>query len=201
MSVHKMHSNGTDLRRSILDISRKMLVDYGYNGITMRKIANEAGCSATSIYLYFKNKDDLLHTLIDEGFELLYQKLMAEKGNTSPIDQLENISWSLMNFGMNNPEYYEIMFLIHPDQMERYPADKFRRARRPINILMEILEDGKQRGLFEVDDTFIESFVVWSSVHGAITATLAKRVDVSIPTDIFLKSVVERIKKRYMAVT
>lgn len=191
-------TNGSDLRRSILDISRKMLVSEGFNSITMRKVAQKAGCSATSIYLYFKNKDDLLHALIDEGFEMLYEKIVAERGNGSSIDQLGRIGNTFMDFGMKHPEYYEIMFLIHPDQMERYPADKFRRARRPINILEEILEQGKLEGLFDVEDTFTEAFVLWSSLHGAITAVLAKRVDVSIPTETFLSATIERIKKRYL---
>lgn len=200
MQRNTITANGSELRRRILDISRNMLVTEGFNNITMRKIAKIAGCSATSIYLYFKNKDDLLHTLIDEGFELLYKQLVAARGQGNPLEQLKRICHCFVDFGISNPEYYEIMFLIHPDQMKRYPADKFRRAKRPINLLQEILEEGKQQGVVDADDTFTEAFVAWSAVHGAITAVLAKRVDVSIPTSEFLNAAVNRIWNRYLIV-
>ncbi|MDX1502000.1 MAG: helix-turn-helix domain-containing protein, partial [Thermoanaerobaculia bacterium] len=52
-------SNGSDLRRTILDRTRHLLVEEGYNNLSMRKIARAVGCSATSIYLHFENKDAL----------------------------------------------------------------------------------------------------------------------------------------------
>ena len=59
----------TDLRRSLMDEARRMLLSDGYTSLSMRKLAKSVGCTATSIYLYFSNKDALIHALIDEGME------------------------------------------------------------------------------------------------------------------------------------
>ncbi len=64
----------TDIRQLILETTRKMLIEYGYYAVSMRKIATEAGCGLGTIYLYFKNKDVLFHTLIDEGFEKMFEQ-------------------------------------------------------------------------------------------------------------------------------
>ena len=61
------------LRDRILQTSRSILFSKGYDAISMRKIAGLVGVSATSIYLYFENKNHLVHTLIEESVEeLLY---------------------------------------------------------------------------------------------------------------------------------
>ena len=118
-------SNGSDLRRAILARTRRMLVEVGYNHLSMRKIARSVGCSATSIYLHFENKDALLHALIDEGMEQLNASLQeVAAAHADPAGRLEALSRSYVDFGLDNPEYYEVMFMLHPERMARYPAEK-----------------------------------------------------------------------------
>src|SRR5512133_530575 len=109
-----------DLRRQILDASRRILIEQGYGSLSLRRIAAQIGCSATAIYLYFENRDALVHSLIDEGFDMLYQRLLraaAEDGldpTADPLGRLRRIGWEYIGFGLDNPEYYEIMFMLNP---------------------------------------------------------------------------------------
>ncbi|MEX0928435.1 MAG: TetR/AcrR family transcriptional regulator [Balneolales bacterium] len=183
-----------DLRRSILDTSRHMLVSEGFNHLSMRKIAREAGCSATSIYLYFRNKDALLHALIDEGFEMIFSLIKGKiSEDNRPAVNLEVLCRTFIKFGLDNPEYYEIMFLLHPKNMDRYPAENFRRATRPVSILADTLLQGEKTGYFTIQDPVVEAHVIWSSLHGAITAILANRIDVRINQQDFIDSVVQHV--------
>jgi len=75
MAVRSNNAQNGDLRRLILDTARHLLVQDGYSNLSMRKIASEIDYSATSIYLYFDNKDVLLHALIDEGMKQLFEAL------------------------------------------------------------------------------------------------------------------------------
>ena len=85
-----MSQFNSELRRLILDEARHLMINRGYHSLSMRKIASKAGCSATSIYLYFRNKDDLLHALIEEGFEMLRQRLIeTAAANSEPIMRIE----------------------------------------------------------------------------------------------------------------
>lgn len=187
-----------DLRQIILDQARKMMVSEGYNSLSMRKIASRAGYSATSIYLHFKNKDDLLHALMDEGFEELYQLIVEElKPLSDPLEKIERVCRSYIRFGLNQPEYYEIMFLMHPEDMKRYPPEKYRKARRTIYVLKDILEKGELTNGTLHSRPDLEAYSIWSSVHGAIAAIHAGRLDNRIDQDEFLESVINGIVNRY----
>src|SRR5690554_2597090 len=106
---------GTDLRRAILDHTRHLLVEEGYNNLSMRKIARAVGCSATSIYLHFENKDALFHALIGEGFARLNEALQdVADAHADAVERLETLSRRYIEFGLDHPEYYEIMFMLHP---------------------------------------------------------------------------------------
>ena len=184
-------TNGSDLRRTILDHTRHLLVEEGYNNLSMRKIARGVGCSATSIYLHFESKDDLFHALIDEGFARLNEALQeTAAAHTDPLDRLDALSRRYVHFGLDNPELYEVMFLLHPERMARYPAEKYRRARRNLEFFAEALRDGADTGQFDVDDPAVAASVLWASLHGAAALLLARRMDVRIERDAFVDAVV-----------
>ena len=93
------------LREKILEISREYLFSDGYSSLSMRKIAGEIGVSATSIYLYFENKDHLVHTLIEESVEDLSVALEeGVKGKVGTIDRFKAITRSYIDFALENPE-------------------------------------------------------------------------------------------------
>lgn len=184
-------ANGSALRRAILDYTRHLLVEEGYNNLSMRKIARAVGCSATSIYLHFANKDALFHALIDEGFALLNDVLQeVAAAHADPPDRLEALSRRYVHFGLDNPELYEVMFLLHPERMARYPAERYRRARRNLELFAEALHDGADAGQFDVDDPAVAASVLWASLHGATALLLARRVDARIERDAFVDAVV-----------
>lgn len=179
----------TDLRRRILNEARHLLLRVGYHDLSMRKIATAAGVSATSIYLYFEGKDQLLHALIEEGFELLIadlQKAMEREGGEP--ERLSGFMQAYFRFAFDQPEYYELMFSIRPDQMERYPVEKFRRARLGIELTEQLLKRGINHGDFTIVETNRTAWFVWSSLHGAVSLVKAQRLDVRIPVEDFLKT-------------
>ncbi|HEX9793180.1 MAG TPA: TetR/AcrR family transcriptional regulator [Planctomycetota bacterium] len=189
-------NNGTDLRRAILDVSRRLLVEQGYDQLSMRKIASQVGCTATSIYLHFRNKDDLMHTLIDEGMEMLYANLSASaEGTTDPMERLERLGRAYLDFGIGNPEYYEVMFLLHPKHMERYPAEKYRSARRNLQIFAETLGQAHAAAVHKQADFSpqIAATLVWSTLHGLVSILIAQRVDVSVDREALYAATVARL--------
>lgn len=183
--------NGSNLRRTILDQSRFMLIECGFDNLSMRKIAGKVGCSATSIYLYFKNKDDLLHALIEEGFDLLHEHLTSIKlAGLGHLSRIEKLCRGFITFGRENPEYYEIMFQLHPRHMERYPVEKFRRARRNIDLIMMEIQDGHQQEIFHIPDARAVANVILATLHGGISLLNAGRVDSRVGEDVFIETII-----------
>lgn len=183
-----------DLRRRILDTARHLLVQEGYQALSMRKIADAIGYSATSIYLYFDSKDALLHALIHEGMMQLRDQLRqtAAQHPESAVRRLRALCRCFVEFGLDNPEYYEIMFQLRPERMERYPPEKYREARQNLDFFARALEQGVDDGIFEVPDVQVSASTVWASLHGTISLLLADRIDVRIDPETFIDTAIQQ---------
>ena len=190
-----------ELRRRILDTARHLLVQEGYKALSMRKIADAIGYSATSIYLYFDSKDALLHALIHEGMMALRDRLRdsAAQHPEAPTQRLRALCECFVEFGLENPEYYEVMFQLRPERMERYPPEKYRAARENLDFFARALDEGVEQGLFEVDDSRVSASTVWASLHGTVSLLLADRVDVRINPDTFIETAIRQVLRGFRA--
>lgn len=218
----KQRDSEPALRALILDTARNLLTTKGYHHLSMRRIAGQIGYSATSIYLHFDNRDQLVHALIDQGVDRLYERLsgvvsgedageragpqagehaerqagdsqtVSSAGNRT-IDRLLRLCRAYVHFGLENPEYYEIMYILHPEYMARYPADKYRKARRNLMILADALEEGMESGLFEPSDPLTAATVVWAQLHGTVSLLNSRRVDRRVDEEQLIDEACRRI--------
>jgi AcrR family transcriptional regulator len=184
-----------NLRRQILDASRQILIEQGYGALSLRRIAAMIGCSATAIYLYFDNRDALVHSLIDEGFDMLYDRVAAAAAASiddgDPLGRLRRIGWEYIAFGLENPEYYEIMFMLNPREMARFPTEKYRRAARTMEPFADALRDGIATGRLRSVEPRGFANVVWATLHGGTAIVLARRLDVRIDHERFLRDLLD----------
>jgi AcrR family transcriptional regulator len=73
----RRQARGDDTRQAILDAARDVFVSDGYEGASIRKVAQAAGYAHGTIYLHFRDKDDLLSQLSEEQFRVLLERLRA----------------------------------------------------------------------------------------------------------------------------
>lgn len=190
------------LRDQILDISRHMLFEDGYTSLSMRKIAKKANVSATSIYLYFENKDHLLHTLIEESVEDLSHFIESRALDvTDNIERFKKIVESYVDFGLQNPEKYEIIYKVRPESMARYPKEKFRKARRAYELLVKTIEDGVKAGDMEVEKPLVAAYSIWAQLHGVVSVVLNKRLDSRIDQKQFIEDSIEHVVQGFLVRT
>ena len=168
----------TDLRTAVLDAARQQLVREGYRDLSMRDVAGAVGCSVSSIYLYFAGKDELVHTLMDEGFERWYrrQRELIDAAGT-PAARLEAVCRAYVEFGLANPEFYEIMYMFHSDRMARYPKELFRRARRNLELMGELIVAYAPEAVPTPDDARIRATALWATLHGIVSTIISDRLD------------------------
>ena len=184
-----------DLKRLILDTTRRLLVSKGFASLSMRSIAREMNYSATSIYLHFKNKDALFHALIEEGMTLLFerQRKIAQQYSHNVLERLRALCDGYIRFGLDFPEYYEIMFMLHPELTTRFPKESFRRARRNLALMKITLDEGVKQDVVDVDDTHAATNVMWASLHGAVSILLARRLEARINPQDFIENMLDNI--------
>lgn len=195
-------SEEVPLRDQILDISRHLLYQEGYKALSMRKIANQADVSATSIYLYFENKDHLLHTLIEESVEDLSRFIESKAlSKTDSIERLKVITESYVQFALEFPEKYEIIYKVRSDSMARYPKEKFRKARRAYELLVKTIEESVSKGLMEVEKPVVAAYSIWAQLHGVVSVVLNERLDSRINRDQFIEDSIEHVVQGFLVRT
>jgi len=183
----------TDYRRQILDVARHLLIEDGYKNLSMRKIARQLACSQGTIYLYFKNKDDIFYALIDEGTEQLYRDYQTIlTAPNAPRTHLEQICRAYIHFGLTNPGYYETMYILLPLLKKRFSQEQYRRARRFLDLTANTLSNYAAESGRTLSDSFMEATILWAAMHGLVALILARRIDTRLAQEILIEQAIAR---------
>lgn len=164
------------LRQEILDAARELFVQEGYESVTMRRIAEKIEYSPTTIYLYFQDKTDLLHSICEEMFLRLIARLTAIQEQTSdPLDALKAGLREYVNFGLENPQHYRVTFMA-PHNMHDFEhfEDPSAAGHQAFEFLCTAVGRCVQAGKLPQLDVFEASQVLWAGVHGLTSLFIAK---------------------------
>jgi AcrR family transcriptional regulator len=92
-----------DIKKLILDASVKLFVEEGFENVTMRKIADLIEYSPTTVYLYFKDKNEIFFHIHQMGFEKMLVMNEQLSGIKNPLMRLYKMGENYIEFGMMNP--------------------------------------------------------------------------------------------------
>ena len=163
------------LRQEILDAARDILVREGYEGLSMRKVAERIDYSPTAIYLHFKDRDDLVFCVCEHLMGGLVNEL--QQVADPPADPLVALKKGLrryVEFGLQHPQHYQATFGIphghDPAKDARY-QEPGTMAMQAFGFLPRLVgECVKQKKLAKVD-VHNASCALWAAIHG-ITSLL-----------------------------
>lgn len=75
-------------REAILDAAGRVFGRLGFHDAKMADIAREAGVAAGTVYNYFKNKDEVFHSMMARGHDVVYERIAADQGIEDPIERM-----------------------------------------------------------------------------------------------------------------
>ncbi len=186
------------LREEILNVSKDLLIEDGFGKLSMRKIGRRANVTATSIYLHFDNKDELLLALVQESIESLKNVLLeAIDDSLDALTQLQKLAQAYIQYAIDHPKKYEIIYMVRPEEMPKYPKEKFREIRTVYELLADIIKRGKLTGRLEVENHLTSAYSIWAQLHGVVSVILNKRLDTRIPEDQFIEESINHIMQGF----
>jgi len=145
-----------NVRALILDTALHIIIEEGFLNLSLRKIASRIGVTATTIYNYYKNKDEINLMIRIRGFEKLYDMLKKySKGSANVERKLKAMIRGYLEFGRTYPSYYDIMFNLHTPKYLDYVGTE-------IEPLARIEKDNALNCL----DLFIEPIRTYLSPRG-----------------------------------
>lgn len=158
-----------DLRKRILEAAKKLFLTAGYEATSIRKIAKEIEFSPTTIYLYYKDKSDIIYALHQEGFQVLRQNFQPLMQVESPFERLKALGRCYISFAFTHPDFYELMFVMK-DPMEHLEINcvevAWEEGERVFDFLLQTVRDCQDVGYFNQLDATHVAMEAWASVHG-----------------------------------
>lgn len=163
------------MRRAILEAAKEIFLEKGFYSASIRNIAEKIEYSPGTIYLYFKDKNDIFHALHEEGFTKLLGMMQPLQHVANPVERLIAMGKIYMEFAYNNKDLYDLMFIMEAPIHAEIDRDRWEMGDKTLNYLKEVLYDCQQMGYFPDKDLDYLSFMIWSSLHGMCALYCRKR--------------------------
>lgn len=174
-SVRKPKGEGHARRGEILAAAEQIFVAHGYEGATIRKIADAVGVSSTALYLHFRDKAEILEEICSEAFSsLLASSREISATEADPLVKLRRLMKGYLNFGFQHSNAYRLAFMtLAPEGGEQEESV----ARRAGSELLESFQQAVRDCILPLHDeerVQILTQVLWSSIHGLVSIIIVK---------------------------
>ncbi len=172
----------SETRDKILDAARELFVTEGYEGVSMRRVAEKIEYSPTAIYVHFADKQELFHELCQRDYARLAEVFQSSAMSSDPIERLKQIGSTYTEFGVRYPNHYKFMFMTphpphEPDEVDRKimgnpEVDAYAFLKWAVQ---QAIDAGCLRE--ELQDAELISQTLWAAIHGVISLDIAKCTD------------------------
>lgn len=182
-----------NVRQSIIDAASELFVAEGYSNVSMRKIARKIGYTPTTIYLYFKDKADLLNQICEGTFAQLTRNLIAiGKLSVSPLERLRLGLLEYIQFGLQHPNHYEIVFNI---PVSHGPESSFEQSqgKAAFDTLRSSVAACMMNGSIKKADAEVVSQTLWAGVHGVTSLLITHKGFPFVRHEDLIESVLETL--------
>ena len=156
-------------RRRIQRVARKLFADRGFQRTTIEDVARRAGLSVGAIYLYFKSKEELYVSLLQDNLLTLHKELVrVRRSEGTPRDHLQAAWRYAVRYAYQNPDAYRIfLFLSSPtlhDQVgDAVLAEVGGAANACISTMADLISAGVAAGIYPACDVQAQVDVLASS--------------------------------------
>jgi AcrR family transcriptional regulator len=178
----KPRGQGHERRPEILAAAKAMFLADGFQAFTTRKLAARVGLSQTGLYVYFKNKEELLDAVCRQSFAVLLDAFHAAASETPDgVSRLRALGLAYIQFGLTHPDEYRLTFLEGPGLQKMAPEasnDDGAQHQGIGNQVFQIIRGEFERlsdaGVLQDQDLTIATHSVWFALHGLVSTFIAR---------------------------
>jgi AcrR family transcriptional regulator len=166
-----------DLREKILDAARELFVQEGIEQVSMRKVGEKIGYSATTLYNHFPDKDAMLRAICETDFLALREGFERINKITDPLERLRTLGLAYVQFALKHPSHYRLMFMtphIHGMELDCHNMWKGNPDQDAYAFLKANVAAAIGAGYFRAEylDPDLVAQIMWSGVHGVVALHL-----------------------------
>jgi AcrR family transcriptional regulator len=156
-----------ELKKDILNAAKELFMANGYEATSIRNIAEKIEYSPATVYLYYKDKDEIMHAVHQEGFKILVEYFMPLYSITHPFERLKALGHAYIKFSLDHPEMYKLIFVMK-DPMDHVDncKDDWDEGQSAYEVLLNTVEQCQESGYFKELEAHGMSLMIWSTMHG-----------------------------------
>lgn len=166
------NSMRTNNREVILKTARQLFLKFGYNGISMRTIASEAGLTTGAVYFHFKNKMDIYKTICLEATDLLIEKFRSSvAAQEQPQNKLISTYDAFISFYNDNKEHYNLLMEYKSayDSEQSGEKDEIAQSMKELmRIMTDTFREGIEKNVYRDIDPVLTSLLLASITEGML---------------------------------
>lgn len=168
----------SETKEKVLDIAAEIIMEDGYQSLSMRKIGARIGMTAANLYNYYSNKDELNIAIRTRAGKILYGVLLTayEKGG-SVSERIRLMSKAYIEFGLYKANYYSIMFDMPTPKyadyvdspLEPLALEEKVSSEQSLELMVRCTKDIESEGYNVPENPDLFLIIIWSQLHGLIS--------------------------------
>jgi len=166
MIKHDYHHG--NLKEEFITIAMNFIAKEDVDKLTLKVLSDATGTSRSAIYKHFKNRDALIETIIEKGFDKFDSETTTYLHDTSKalVDKFYLTGKLYVAFAMQNPNLYRLLF-----------GKKYAHIREELlsikdedcsgfAALKKTVEEGQKQGILKKEDCYRQAIIIWATMHG-----------------------------------
>jgi AcrR family transcriptional regulator len=160
-------------RDQILQAALDILGTDGHAAMTVRKVADRAGCSTIGVYTWFGGRDGLVDAILLDGFASFGRALSKARTASGRMGKLVGLGRAYRKWALAHPTYYEVMFMgAVPGHAPTGDAAVV--AMGTYTTLLDAVKAAQAAGELRSGDAEAMAMIVWAMVHGLVSLEIAE---------------------------
>ena len=168
-------------KNEILHHAITILLEEGIDQLSIRKIATRMNQSPGIIYHYYENKEMILRTIVEDGYQHILQAIQSCANISEPKERLQAILHAYMNAMFEKKELFLLLMNSKDSEIKKKTdilcEDAFERS--SIRTLYKEIDEGVKSGLFECEDCYRKTQWIWCATYGVITRMIQEQVSIT----------------------
>ena len=171
-------------RAEMVDAAEELYADVGWDAVTMDRVAKSARLSRALLYVYFRDKNDLLHAITERALIELRERFVEAAGaHATGIDKVQAIGRAYVLFQQEKPYRFDACTRFHAHQAAGQPAEQAcaDAGDAVIKVIVQALMQGQADGTIRKDlgSPVQVCIMLWAFTHGLIQIATNKTVEIA----------------------
>lgn len=175
METKKYHHG--DLKNALIQAGVEVLAAEGVHGLSLRKVARQAGVSHAAPYAHFADKQALIAAISTEGYKRLYVQMeeVLQAHAVDPHRQLIESAWAYVQFATADVDTFKVMFSGVLEHEKDYP-EFVEISQKTFQLVVQTVSACQAAGVLRPLEPELAAVMVWGQVHGIISLALMGQI-------------------------